>query len=100
LLAFEGAKVKLVRSLGYPESVFNFKYDGTAFRRGLIIDKKRGNILQVDRHKYVRKAYHGMTYEIPSKERKAIYSKQVTSFTENNFVNIDTLFHPIGELAV
>lgn len=27
--------------------------------RGLTIDKKRGNILKIDRHKYVKLAYHG-----------------------------------------
>lgn len=88
--------MKLVRTLGYPQEVFDFQYDSTAFRRGLIIDKKRGNILKVDRHKYVRKAFHGLSKEIPSKDRKALYSNKVTTFTESNYVNIDTLFHPIG----
>ena len=29
--------------------------------RGLTIDKKRGNILKIDRHKYVKLAYHGLS---------------------------------------
>lgn len=96
LLAFEGAKHKLVNLLGYPkDAVLNFVYDSNDFRRGLIIDKKRGNVLKIDRHKYVRKAYHGLSQEISSKDRKEIYSKQVATFTESNYVNIDTLFHPV-----
>lgn len=99
LLAFEGAKQKLINSLGYPaEFVSTFYYDSQAYRRGLIIDKKKGNILKVDRHKYVRKAYHGFKTLIPSTERKAMYTKQVTSFSDSNYVNIDTLFHPIDAL--
>lgn len=90
LLAFEGAKAKLL-TLGYPEEVLKFEYSPEAFRRGLIIDKKRGNILKVDRHKYVRKAFHGLT-EMSSADRKNTYGQQVASFTESNYVNIDTLF--------
>ena len=55
-LAFDGAKVKLVDSFGYPEEVLNFEYDHTYWVRGLIIDTQRGNFLKIDRHKYVRVA--------------------------------------------
>jgi len=55
LLAFEGAKQKLVNVLGYPREVLDFKYSADSFRRGLIIDRARGNVIKVDRHKYVRK---------------------------------------------
>ena len=75
LLAFEGAKVcvyillllykhkflkefitfsqqKLVQDLGYPEEVLSFVYSQTAYRRGFVIDKKRGNILKLDQVRY------------------------------------------------
>jgi hypothetical protein len=55
-LAFDGAKEKLVKSLGYPEEVLEFEYDHTYWVRGLIIDTQRGNFLKIDRHKYVRVA--------------------------------------------
>ena len=41
--------------------------------RGLTIDKQRGNILKIDRHKYVKIAYHGFR-ELSRAERRAIYS--------------------------
>jgi len=53
-LAFDGAKEKLVHSLGYPKEVLDFEYDHTYWLRGLIIDTTRGNFLKIDRHKYVR----------------------------------------------
>ena len=67
------------------------KHSPNLFRRGLIIDKSKGNFLLVDRHKYVRKVYHGLE-EMSSKERKATYSENVYSYTESSYVNIDSLF--------
>jgi hypothetical protein len=40
-------------------AVLNFTYDGTSFRRGLVIDKERGNVIKMDRHKYVRQVRKG-----------------------------------------
>ncbi len=96
-LAFDGAKEKLVRSLGYPEEVLDFEYDHSYWVRGLIIDTQRGNFLKIDRHKYVRMAYHGFQ-PISSNMRKYLYSRtfnKVPSFTEKYFVNMDTLFQHV-----
>ena len=41
-LAFDGAKQKLVKDLGYPSEVHSFNYDSEHFSRGLIIDVQRG----------------------------------------------------------
>lgn len=93
-LAFDGAKEKLVHALGYPEEVLDFQYDHEHWIRGLIIDTQRGNFLKIDRHKYVRVAYHGLTI-IPSSVRKILYSRnfnKVPSFTEKSYINMDTLF--------
>eukprot|EP00577_Skeletonema_sp_RCC1716_P009460 CAMPEP_0113396912 /NCGR_PEP_ID=MMETSP0013_2-20120614/14072_1 /TAXON_ID=2843 ORGANISM="Skeletonema costatum, Strain 1716" /NCGR_SAMPLE_ID=MMETSP0013_2 /ASSEMBLY_ACC=CAM_ASM_000158 /LENGTH=650 /DNA_ID=CAMNT_0000281405 /DNA_START=112 /DNA_END=2064 /DNA_ORIENTATION=- /assembly_acc=CAM_ASM_000158 len=96
-LAFDGAKEKLVNSLGYPKEVLDFEYDHTYWVRGLIIDTARGNFLKIDRHKYVRMAYHGFS-PISSNMRKQIYSKTFNkqpSFTEKGYVNMDTLFQHV-----
>ena len=93
-LAFNGAKDKLVNKYGYPEEVLDLAFDFSYWRRGLIIDTNRGNFLKIDRHKYVRLAYHGFQ-PIDSDARKTIYSKsfnKVMSFTEKSFVDMDTLF--------
>jgi hypothetical protein len=44
------------------------------YRRGCVIDRKRGNILKLDRHRYVRYAEHGLT-EISGTERKQLYTQ-------------------------
>ena len=38
-----------------------FEFDPNYMVRGLIVDKRRGNILKMDRHNYVKVAYHGFT---------------------------------------
>lgn len=94
LLAYDGAKQKLVDTFRYPEAVASFEYDSTYFRRGLVIDKERGNVIKMDRHKYVRQAYHGFS-PLPSAVRKSLYmasSENIPLYTESTFVNIDTLF--------
>ena len=93
-LAFDGAKEKLVRNLGFPEAVLDFQYDHNFWTRGLIIDTARGNFLKIDRHKYVRVAYHGFE-RMSSTTRKLLYRRtfnKVMSFSEKQFVNMDTLF--------
>ena len=93
-MAYDGAKIKLHEVLDYPEDILDFKYDSNMFRRGLIIDKNRGNFLKLDKHKYVRKATHGLTV-LSTDERKASYMssfQQSATFSENHYVNIDTMF--------
>ena len=91
LLAFNGAKANLIEKLGYPSLVSDIEYTPEDFRRGLIIDKNRGNVLKIDKHRYVRKAVHGLTV-LSQDERKSCYNSHVSSFTESNYVNIDTIF--------
>ena len=93
LLAYEGAKRKLL-AMGYPAEVGDFEYSPSKYQRGLLIDKRRGNLIKLDRHKYVKVAYHGLT-KLPSDERKAIYSansEQQPTFTPPDFTSVDTEF--------
>ena len=60
-LAYDGAIAKL-RAMGYPEAIEAFEYDPYAYQRGLVIDKRRGNLLKLDRHKYVKVAERGPSH--------------------------------------
>jgi 5' nucleotidase family len=55
------------------QELYDFKFDWRYMVRGLTIDKKRGNILKIDRHKYVKIAYHGFR-RLDRAERIAIYN--------------------------
>lgn len=39
--------------------MLTYEYDPSRFSRGLVLDKQKGNVLKMDRYKYVRVACHG-----------------------------------------
>ena len=65
--------------------------------RGLAVDKARGNVLKMDRHKYVKLAYHGFR-ELSREERLATYADAAVreSYDEPDYALLDTLFS-LGE---
>ncbi|XP_076899652.1 uncharacterized protein LOC143553558 [Bidens hawaiensis] len=92
-LAYDGTVEKLVSNLGYPKELLEWSFDWTYMVRGLVLDKKRGNILKMDRHKYVKVAYHG--FHLMSKNEKvATYGNTFTrdAFDGPDYAHIDTLF--------
>lgn len=92
-LAHDETVRKLVTCFGYPKSLYDLTFDWRYMTRGLVIDKKRGNILKVDRHKYVKLAFHGFR-SLSREERMVTYneSDQRHEFDEPEYALIDTLF--------
>jgi len=93
LLAHRGAMDKLVNFMDYPAEIRDLPgYDPNFFQRGLMIDKELGNIIKLDRHSYVKVAYHG-TRPMGKEERTTIYgSSTQKDFAAGQFAPIDTLF--------
>ena len=92
-LAYRLTTEKLVRVFGYPSEVMDLEFDWKYMIRGLTIDKKRGNVLKLDRHKYVKIAYHGFR-KLTSDERRQYHTTERTNpFDEPRmYTQIDTLF--------
>ncbi|XP_021285109.1 5'-nucleotidase domain-containing protein 4 isoform X1 [Herrania umbratica] len=92
-LAYEGTTRKLVYDLGYPQELLAWTFDWKYMVRGLVLDKKRGNILKMDRHKYVKVAYHGFR-ELSKEDKVGTYGNTLIrdSFDEPDYALIDTLF--------
>ncbi|CAN6450582.1 unnamed protein product [Victoria cruziana] len=92
-LAYNGTIRKLVYDLGYPPELLEWSFDWRYMVRGLVLDKKRGNILKMDRHKYVKVAYHGFK-EMSKEEKIATYGNTLIrdAFDEPDYALIDTLF--------
>ncbi|KAJ7966752.1 Purine 5'-nucleotidase [Quillaja saponaria] len=92
-LAYEGTIRKLVNDLGYPHELLDWSFDWKYMVRGLVLDKKRGNILKMDRHKYVKVAYHGFK-ELSKEDKVGTYGNTLVrdSFDEPDYALIDTLF--------
>ena len=81
---------KLVQR-GYPEFVRAIAYQ-TAFPvRGLLIDKRFGHVLKMNRYKFVAKGYHGMRELDKHQLRQLYHSKKIRPATPR-YHWIDTLY--------
>ena len=90
-LAFNLTLDRLIDLKGYPQFIKELKYDETYVIRGLVLDKKRGNILKLDRHKSIRRADHG-TRPLSVKEIRDFYLTGKIKQSDGTFSSIDTLF--------
>jgi len=78
-LCYKKAIEKLIE-LGYSEELDSFIYHPQRAMRGLLIDKEKGNLLQINRHRHVGAAYHG--YQALNKEeRKQAYRLDPMKFS-------------------
>jgi 5'-nucleotidase len=75
---------------GYPESLRSLSFDTNFPIRGLL-DKERGNILKLDRHKQVAKGYHGLKL-LDKNTIDSLYHEQKLRYQSSRYHWIDTLF--------
>ena len=85
------ATIEKLVARGYPEFVRSIPYSTDFPVRGLLIDKRFGHILKMDRYKFVTKGYHGFR-ELAKEELRALYhSKKIRPATPR-YHWIDTLY--------
>jgi 5'-nucleotidase len=90
-LTIEAALQKLVIK-GYPQTLLTLPYDLNFPVRGLIIDNKLGNVLKMDRYKYVKRAYHGLR-ELAYDERRELYhGNKIRTKKSPRYHFIDSLY--------
>ncbi len=84
------ATVRRLVETGYPQTLVDFDYPVDFPIRGLLVDITRGNILKMDRYRYVKKAYHGLT-PVSRDERRQLYEHR-PSPGSSQFRWVDTLY--------
>lgn len=90
-LSFRLTAEKLVRNHGYSEAILGLQYDPDFVVRGLLVDKRRGNIMKMDTHGHIGRVYHGR--RMLSKEaRREQYRNEKVAVTSPRYHWIDTLF--------
>lgn len=89
-LAFDEARRHLIAG-GYPAEIGSLRYRPGSVIRGLVVDRRRGNIIKMDQHRYVAQATHG-TDPLPGAVRKELYQNQPIRLSNSDFVSIDTPF--------
>ena len=88
-ISIESTTAKLL-ARGYPDEIGEAETDPRFAIRGLMVDKKLGNIIKQDRHGYVGRGYHGM--ERLSDEDRRPYRDQRLGKELERFAPVDTLF--------
>ncbi|WP_454784749.1 HAD-IG family 5'-nucleotidase [Legionella sp. WA2024007413] len=90
-LVYQLVKEQLVDVKHYPEQIkkLNFNYHDAI--RGLVIDRKNGNILKLSRYGAIRQSYHG-TKPIDYAEQQKIYRSIYVDLSDPNYMAIDTSF--------
>jgi HAD superfamily 5'-nucleotidase-like hydrolase len=91
-LAFRLTQRKLVEKRGHPPAILDLRFDPEFVVRGLVIDRRRGNILKMDYHNYVVRAFHGLR-PMSGEDRKRTYRMRRIRTSSPAYVTVDTLFH-------
>jgi len=90
-LSIQGTISKLA-ARGYPEEMLRqITYPVHFPMRGLLIDKRHGNVLKMDRFKVVQKGYHGLR-ELSKDEVRALYQQRKIRPNTARYHWIDTLY--------
>ncbi len=84
-------KEKLVKNRNYPESVRSLKFDYDIAIRGLVIDRKKGNTLKLNRHSAIRASFHGLT-PVDFKTQQKMYKSTYIDLSDANYMAVDTTF--------
>jgi HAD superfamily 5'-nucleotidase-like hydrolase len=82
---------KMIEARGYPAEILDLPYEPAWAIRGLMVDKKRGNVFKMDRHSYVGRGYHGFR-QLERDERRDTYRAERMYFSTPGYAWIDTLF--------
>ena len=90
-LCFELAIDRLVGELGYPEAVRSVAWDPAAAIRGLLVDKRLGNLLKVDAHGHITRVRHGFRF-LDKDERRRLYPRGRIRIGSARYRIFDTLF--------
>ncbi len=81
---------KLV-SRGYPDALKKLPFDFHLAIRGLVIDRKKGNLLKLNRYTAIRASYHGLK-QLDFKTHQKLYRSTYIDLSNPDFLAVDTSF--------
>jgi 5'-nucleotidase len=97
-LCFEMALERLVADRGYPSAILAVPWLEEAAIRGLVVDKKLGNLLKLDGHGHITRARHGSQF-LDRDQRRGAYPRGRLRIGTPRYRVFDTLFDlPEGSL--
>jgi len=97
-LCFDLAIDRLIEAKGYPETIREVTWDPDAALRGLVVDKKLGNLIKIDAYNHVTRARHGFHF-LDKDSRRKRYPRGRIRLGSPRYRVFDTLFDlPEGSL--
>ena len=82
---------KLIKNKGYPEEIQQIPFQFDLALRGLVLDRKRGNLLKLSRYASIRRSSHG-TRAIGYREQESIYRSTYVDLNDGDYLAADTNF--------
>ncbi|MCM0604617.1 MAG: HAD-IG family 5'-nucleotidase [Xanthomonadaceae bacterium] len=82
---------KLVLQKGYPKAIENLKFDYKRAIKGLVIDRKNGNLLKLSLYGKIKMAFHG-TKPLEYKAQLKTYQGMYVDLNDPNYEVVDTSF--------
>ena len=84
-------KEKLIKNKNYPETIRSLNFDYNLVIRGLVIDRKKGNLLKLNRHSAIRASFQGLK-PLDFKSQQKLYKSTYIDLVDNNYLAVDTTF--------
>ncbi|RKX83635.1 MAG: 5'-nucleotidase [Spirochaetes bacterium] len=81
----------LIKEKGYPEEIRKLKFNFNRSIVGLVIDKRKGNLLKLSRYSKVKLSYHGLK-EIGYPAQNRLYQEMAIDIKNADFKSLDTSF--------
>lgn len=90
-LAYNEIRKKLIALKGYPKALDKLKFDPERAIRGLVVDKKKGNLIKLSFYGRIKSACHGF-HELNYEQLKVAYHGQFVDLSDPNYYTVDTTF--------
>jgi HAD superfamily 5'-nucleotidase-like hydrolase len=90
-LSFDMTIQRLISDKGYSPEISQVQYIHQFVMRGLVVDKKNGNLIKMDRFGHVGRAYHGLK-PLPVQVWHKLYRNERIRLKDPQYAWIDTLF--------
>jgi HAD superfamily 5'-nucleotidase-like hydrolase len=82
---------KLVSGKNYPDVVKTLQFDFNFALRGLVVDRKKGNLLKLNRYTAIRNSFHGLK-PLDFKTHQKVYKSTYIDLSKSDYLAIDTSF--------
>lgn len=82
---------KLITKKGYPEVIKKLQFDFHFALRGLVVDRKKGNLLKLNRYTAIRNSFHGLK-PLDFKTHQKVYKSTYIDLSKSDYLAIDTSF--------